>query len=62
MADAKKQNKQLSIELPEEVAEGTYSNLAVIAHSEQCEPFVQLLLDHGLRVERKAISDKLGKE
>lgn len=32
MADTKKQ-KQLSIELPEEVAEGTYSNLAVIAHS-----------------------------
>ncbi len=33
MAEPKKQNKQLSIELPEEVAEGTYSNLAVIAHS-----------------------------
>lgn len=33
MAENKKPNKQLSIELPEEVAEGTYSNLAVIAHS-----------------------------
>ena len=33
MADTKKPKKQLSIELPEEVAEGTYANLAVIAHS-----------------------------
>ncbi len=33
MADQKKSNKQLNIDLPEEVAEGTYSNLAVIAHS-----------------------------
>jgi len=29
----KKQGKQLNIELPEEVAEGTYSNLAIISHS-----------------------------
>lgn len=29
----KKDNKQLNIELPEEVAEGTYANLAIIAHS-----------------------------
>ncbi len=35
MADQKKskENKQLNIELPEEVAEGIYSNLAVISHS-----------------------------
>lgn len=33
MADTKKPNKKLNIELPEEVSEGTYSNLAVIAHS-----------------------------
>lgn len=31
--EEKKDNKQLNIELPEEVAEGTYANLAVIAHS-----------------------------
>ena len=31
MADNKQQ--QLNIELPEEIAEGTYSNLAVISHS-----------------------------
>ena len=35
MADIKKeQGNKLSIELPEEVAEGTYSNLAVISHSQ----------------------------
>lgn len=34
MADAKKNQKQLNIELPEEVAEGTYSNLAIISHSQ----------------------------
>lgn len=32
MADEKKKN-QLNIELPEEVAEGIYSNLAIISHS-----------------------------
>ncbi len=34
MADKKQNNpNQLNIELPEEVAEGTYSNLAIISHS-----------------------------
>lgn len=36
MADHKKnapQGKQLNIELPEDVAEGTYANLAIISHS-----------------------------
>ena len=33
MADQKKKQKQLNLELPEEIAEGTYSNLAVISHS-----------------------------
>lgn len=33
MADNKKQ-PNLSIELPEDVAEGTYSNLAIISHSQ----------------------------
>lgn len=33
MADQKKPGNQLSIELPEEVSEGVYSNLAIIAHS-----------------------------
>lgn len=28
------QNNQISIELPEEVAEGVYTNLAVISHSQ----------------------------
>ncbi len=32
MADSKKGN-QISIDLPEEVAEGVYSNLAIISHS-----------------------------
>ncbi|NND07997.1 MAG: DUF3467 domain-containing protein [Saprospiraceae bacterium] len=32
MAEKKAQN-QINIELPEEVAEGTYSNLAIISHS-----------------------------
>ena len=32
MADPK-QNKQLNIELSDEMAEGTYSNLAIITHS-----------------------------
>lgn len=31
--DDNNRNEQIKIELPEEVAEGTYSNLAVIAHS-----------------------------
>lgn len=34
MADTKKNQKQLNIELPEEVAEGIYSNLAIISHSQ----------------------------
>lgn len=34
MADAKKNQNQLNIELPEEIAEGTYSNLAIISHSQ----------------------------
>lgn len=33
MADEKKNQNQLNIELTEEVAEGTYSNLAIITHS-----------------------------
>lgn len=33
MADSKKKQNQLNIELPEEVAEGVYSNLAIISHS-----------------------------
>ena len=33
MSESKKGQNQLNIELPEEVAEGTYSNLAIISHS-----------------------------
>ena len=33
MAENKKKNQQLQIDLPEDIAEGVYSNLAVIAHS-----------------------------
>lgn len=33
MADEKRNQNQINIELPEDVAEGTYSNLAMIAHS-----------------------------
>ncbi len=33
MPETKKNQKQLNIELPEEIAEGTYSNLAIISHS-----------------------------
>ncbi len=33
MATTKKQPNQINIELPEEVAEGVYSNLAIISHS-----------------------------
>ena len=32
MADEKQGNK-LNIEIPEDIAEGTYSNLAIISHS-----------------------------
>ena len=34
MENNKNQGKEINIELPEEVAEGTYSNLAVISHSQ----------------------------
>jgi Protein of unknown function (DUF3467) len=33
MAKEEVQNNQLNIELSEEIAEGTYSNLAIISHS-----------------------------
>lgn len=33
MAEEKKKGQQINIEIPEEVAEGTYSNLAIISHS-----------------------------
>jgi len=33
MAENKNKPNQLNIELPEEIAEGTYSNLAIISHS-----------------------------
>ena len=33
MPETKKPNNQLNIELPEEVSEGIYSNLAIISHS-----------------------------
>lgn len=33
MAEDTNNKKQMNIELPEEIAEGTYSNLAIIAHS-----------------------------
>ncbi len=33
MMSNKKENKQVSIELPEEMAQGIYSNLAVVNHS-----------------------------
>lgn len=33
MAEEKKPGNQISIDLPEEVSEGTYSNLAIISHS-----------------------------
>lgn len=33
MAESKKNPKQINIELPEQVAEGLYSNLAIISHS-----------------------------
>jgi len=34
MAEAKANQNQINIELPEEVAEGIYSNLAIISHSD----------------------------
>jgi len=34
MAQEKKQGSQFNIELPEEIAEGVYSNLAIISHSQ----------------------------
>ena len=33
MAEEKKKGNHINIELPEEVAEGVYSNLAIISHS-----------------------------
>ena len=33
MSDKAKQQKQINIELDEKIAEGTYSNLAIINHS-----------------------------
>ena len=33
MPQEKKQGNQISIDLPEKVAEGTYANLAIITHS-----------------------------
>ena len=33
MADNKKAQNQLNIELPEDIADGIYSNMAIIAHS-----------------------------
>nr|MBS0037298.1 DUF3467 domain-containing protein [Saprospiraceae bacterium] len=33
MSDQKPKTNKLNIELPDEVAEGTYSNLAIISHS-----------------------------
>ncbi|MBK7148273.1 MAG: DUF3467 domain-containing protein [Bacteroidetes bacterium] len=35
MSDLKQNDNQINIELPEDVAEGTYSNLAIISHSPQ---------------------------
>jgi hypothetical protein len=45
MEDQKKKGNQINIELPEEVAEGTYSNLAIISHSnsEFVLDFIRLL-------------------
>ena len=46
MADTpKKQSNQISIDLPEDIAEGIYSNLAIIthSHSEFVVDFVRLL-------------------
>ncbi len=35
MAEKKEKKNQINIELPEDIAEGTYSNLAIITHSGQ---------------------------
>ena len=45
MAKEKKDQNQLSIELPEQIAEGVYSNLAIISHSptEFVVDFVQII-------------------
>jgi len=42
---SEKKENQLNIELPEEIAEGTYSNLSIIthSHSEFIVDFVQLM-------------------
>lgn len=34
MEEKKQVNNQVNIELPEEIAEGTYANLAIISHSQ----------------------------
>ena len=34
MSENKKKHKQLNIELPEDISEGVYSNLAIISHSQ----------------------------
>jgi len=34
MSQEKKQPQQITIDLPEDIAEGTYANLAIIAHSQ----------------------------
>ena len=45
MEDKKDNNQQINIELSEEMAEGTYSNLAIITHSnaEFVVDFVQIM-------------------
>lgn len=45
MAEEKKKKGQINIDLPEEIAEGVYSNLAIIAHShsEFVVDFVRML-------------------
>ena len=45
MNDSKKQQQQINIELGEDVAQGTYSNLAIITHSssEFIVDFVRLM-------------------
>lgn len=44
MEDNKEQDNQVQIELSEEVAQGTYSNLAIISHSSS--EFVLILLEY----------------
>jgi len=45
MADQNKEQQQLNIELPEDVAEGVYSNLAIInhSHSELVLDFIKIM-------------------